>query len=162
MHPRSVFALKLNFKSHSRSPSFLHHFLCFKAWLTYNWSQELFYNVYSINIMLWYRVWPARFLTRFASSWSHQFKAYEIQLSPQSISCDSDLINHGSDCSILFLDRKLPFQFSPKPINHFVIFLSHCVLLYVLFPTVYNVRIFVAREYHHHFRILDSGEARVL
>jgi hypothetical protein len=28
------------------------------------------------------------FLTQFASSWSHQFKAYEIQPSPQTISCD--------------------------------------------------------------------------
>jgi hypothetical protein len=129
MHPRPVFAFKPDFKPHGRSPSFLHHFLCFKAWLTSNWSQKLIYNVYSINIMLWYRVWPTQFLTRFASSWSHKFKAYEIQRNPQTISCDHgegvwsvNLINYGSDCSISFLDRKLPLQFSPKPLNYFAYF----------------------------------------
>jgi hypothetical protein len=168
MHPRPVFTFKPDFKPHSRSSSFLHHFLYFKTWLESNWSQELIYNVYSINRMLWYRVWPTQFLTRFVSSWSHQFKAYEIQPSPQKISCDHgegvwsvNLFNYGSDCSILFLDRKFSLQFSPKPLNHFASSLSHCILLTVLFPTVYNMWVFIAREHHHHFRILDSGEARV-
>jgi hypothetical protein len=163
MHPRSVFAFKPDFKPHNRSPSFLHHFLCFKAWLASNWSQELIYNVYSINRMLWYRVSPTRFLTRFASSWSHQFKSYEIQPSPQTISCDHgecvcsvNLINYGSDCSISFLDRKLPLQISSKPLNHFTSSLSHCIPLSILFPTVYNMWVFVAREHHHHFRIFGQ------
>jgi hypothetical protein len=141
MHPRPVFAFKPDFKPHSRSPSFLHHFLCFKAWLASNWSQKLIYNVYSINRMLSYRVWLTRFFTRFANSWSHQFKAYEIQTSPQTISCDHgegvlsvNLINHCSDCLILFLDQKLPLQFSPKLLNHFAsFFILLCSSLYVLF-----------------------------
>jgi hypothetical protein len=78
MHPRPVFAFKLDFKSHSRSPSFLHHFLYFKAWLVSNWSQKFIYNVYSINGMLWYRVWPTRFWTQFVSLWSHQFESYKF------------------------------------------------------------------------------------
>jgi hypothetical protein len=41
MHPRPVFTFKPDFKPHSRSPSFHHHFLRFKSWLTYNWSQNL-------------------------------------------------------------------------------------------------------------------------
>jgi hypothetical protein len=61
MHPRPVFIFKPDFKPHSRSSSFLHYFLCFKAWLASNWSQELIYNIYSINRMLRYRVWPTRF-----------------------------------------------------------------------------------------------------
>jgi hypothetical protein len=169
MHPRSAFVFKPDFKPHNRSPSFLHHFLCFKTWLVSNWSHELIYNVYSINRILWYRVWPTRFLTRFASSWSHQFKTYEIQPSPQTISCDYgegvwsvNLINHGSDCSILFLDRKLFLHFSPKLLNHFVSSSSYCVFLFVLFLTVYNMWIFIAWEHYHHFRILDSGKTRTV
>jgi hypothetical protein len=166
MHPRPIFVFKPDFKPHNRSPLFIHHFLCFKPWLASNWSQESIYNVYSINRMLWYRVWPTRFLTRFASSWSHQFKAYEIQPSPQTISCDHgegvwsvNLINYGSDCSISFFDRKISLPFSPKPLNHFASSLSCCVLLSVLFPTVYNMWVFVAWEHHHHFRILDGGSS---
>jgi hypothetical protein len=165
MHPRSVFIFKPDFKPHNRSHSFLHHFLCFKAWLASNWSQELIYNVYSINKMLRYRVWPTRFLTRFASSWSHQFKPYEIQPSSQTISCDYgegvwsvNLINYDSDCSISFLNRKLSLQFSPKSLNHFASSLSHCVLLYVLYPTVYNMWVFVARDHRLHFRFCNSEE----
>jgi hypothetical protein len=158
MHPRPVFAFKPNFKPHSCSPSFLHH-LCFKSWFASNWSQELIYNVYSINRMLWYRVWPTRFLTRFVSSWSHQFKTYEIQPSPQTIFCDHEegvwslnLINYGSDCSISFLDRKFPLLISPKPLNHFASSSSLCVLLFVLFPTIYNMWVFIARDHRLHFR----------
>jgi hypothetical protein len=127
MHPRPVFTFKLDFKPHSHSLSFLQYFSCFKSWLVSNWSQELIYNIYSINRIFRYRVWPTRFLTRFTSSWSHQFKAFEIQPSPQIISCDHgegvwsvNLINYGSDCSILFLDQKLLLHFSPKSLNHFV------------------------------------------
>jgi hypothetical protein len=155
MHPRPIFAFKLNFKPHSRFHSFLHHFLCFKAWLTSNLSQKLIYNVYSINKMLRYRVWPTWFLTRFVSSWSHQFKGFEI---PQTISCDHgecvwsvNLINYDSNYSISFLDQKLLLQFSPKPLNHFTCSSSHYVLLSVLFPMVYNTWVFIVREYHHHF-----------
>jgi hypothetical protein len=162
MHPRPVFTFKPDFKAHSRSPSFLHHFLCFKAWLTSNLSQELTYNVYSINRMLWYIVWPTRFLTRFASSWSHQFKVYEIQPSPQTISCD-----HGEGVWIGLLDfifgsKTSPSVFSQTAQPFCKFFLSHYVLLFVLFPMVYNMWVFVAREHHHYFRILDNGEARVL
>jgi hypothetical protein len=138
MYPRPVFAFKPDFKPHNRSPSFLHYFLCFKAWLASNWSQKLIYNVYSINRMLWYRVWPTRFFDPI------------------------NLINYGSDCSISYLDRKLHLQFSPKPLNYFASSLSHCVLLSVLFPTVYNMWVFVAREHHHHFWILHHGEARTV
>jgi hypothetical protein len=143
----------------TRSPSFLHHFLCFKTWLTSNWSQELIYNIYSINRMPRYRVWPTQFLTRFMSSWSHQFETFEIQPSSQIIFWDHgegvwsiNLINHGSNCSISFLDRKFLLQFSPKPLNHFASSSSHCVLLSVLFPTVYNILDFIAHDHHHHFR----------
>jgi hypothetical protein len=169
MHPRPIFALKPNFKTHSRSRSFLHHFLCFKTWIASNWSQKLIYNVYSINRMLWYRVWLTRFLTRFASLWSHQFKTYEIQPKPQTISCDHgegvwsvNLINYGSDCSILFLDRKLPLQFSPKPLNHFTSSLSHCLLLSVFFSTVYNMWVFAARYHWLHFRFWNRRKIAVL
>jgi hypothetical protein len=125
---------------------------------------KLIYNVYSINIMLWFRVWPTWFWTRFASSWSHKFETFKIQRSSQTISCDHEqdvwsfnLINYGSDCSILFLNRKLLLQFSPKSLNHFVSSSSHCVLLSDLFPTVYNMWIFIIREYHHHFRFWSNG-----
>jgi hypothetical protein len=121
---------------------FLRHFLRFKPWLASNWSHKLIYNVYSINRMLWYRVWATQFWIRFASSWSHQFETFKIQLSPQIISCDHregvwsvNLINYGSDCSILFLDQKLFLQFSPKRLNHFTSSSSLCVLLSVLFLT---------------------------
>jgi hypothetical protein len=151
MHLRPVFAFKPDFKPHSRSFLFLHHFLCFKSWLTSNWSQELIYNVYSINRMLQYRVWLTQFLTRFASSWSHQFKAYEIQPSSQTISCyhgegvwSVNLINYGLDCSILFLERKFSLEFSSEPLKYFASSLSHCVLLSMLFSTVYNMWVFVA------------------
>jgi hypothetical protein len=167
MHPRPVFAFKPDFKPHSRSPLFLHHFLCFKAWLASNWSQELMYNVYSINRMLWYRVWPTRFLTWFASSWSHQFKAYEIQSSPSNnllwpwrrcLKCQFDQLWLGLLDFIFWSEISL--QFSPKPLNHFISSLSHCVLLTVLFPTVYNMWVFIARDHRLHFRFWDSGDSR--
>jgi hypothetical protein len=168
MHPRSVFAFKPDFKPYSRSPSFLHNFLCLKAWLASNWSQKLIYNVYSINKMLRYRVWPTRFLTWFASSWFHQFEAFKIQPSSQTISCDHredvwiiNLINYGSDWSISFLDRKLPIQFSPKPLNHFVSSSSLCVLLFVIFPTVYNMWVFIAQNHRLHFQIFRSWRGLV-
>jgi hypothetical protein len=169
MHLRPVFAFKPDFKPHSRSPSFLHHFLCFKAWLASNWSQKLIYNIYSINRILWYRVWPTRFLTRFASLWSHQFKAYEIQPSPQTISCDHEegvwsvnLINYDSDCSISFLNWKLPLLFFLKPLNNFTSSLSHCILLSVLFPTVYNMWLFIARDQMLHFRFWNREKLGLL
>jgi hypothetical protein len=169
MHLRPIFTFKLNFEPHSRSPSFLYHFLCFKAWLASNLFYELIYNIYSINRMLRYRVWPTRFLTRFTSSWSHQFDAFEIQPSSQTVSWDHgqgvwsvNFINHGSDCSILFLDWKILIQFSPKQLNHFASSLSYCVLLFVLFPTIYNMWVFIAQDHYHHFRILSRGKARIL
>jgi hypothetical protein len=146
MHLISVFAFKPDFKPHIRSHSFLHHFLCFKSWLTSNWPQKLIYNIYSINKIFRYRVWATRFWTRFASSLSHKFGAFKIQSNPQIIFCDHEegvwsvnLINYGSNCSILFLDQKLLLQFSPKLLNHFASSSYPCVLLSVLFPTVYNM-----------------------
>jgi hypothetical protein len=50
MHPRPIFAFKLDFKSHSRSPSFIHHFLCFKAWLASNWSQKNWFIMFIQSI----------------------------------------------------------------------------------------------------------------
>jgi hypothetical protein len=159
MHPRPIFAFKPDFKPHSHSPSFIYHFSCFKAWLVSNWSQKLIYNIYSINRMLWYRVWATQFFTWFASLWSHQFEAFKIQPNTQTISWDHgegawivNLINYGLDCSISFLDRKLLLQFSPKSLNHFVSSLSNCVFFFVLFPMVYNIWVFIVREHHHHFR----------
>jgi hypothetical protein len=166
---RDLFLLSNSISNHSRSPSFLYHFLCFKSWLASTWSQKLICNIYSINRMLWYRVRATQFLTRFMSLWSHQFEVFEIQPNSQTISWDHgegvwsvNLINYGSDCSISFLDRKFPLQFSPKPLHHFMNSLSHYVLLFVLFPTIYNMWIFIARDHHHHFRILGHGESRTV
>jgi hypothetical protein len=57
--------------------------------------------------------------------------------------------------NFIFGSKTFP-SFSPKPLNHFASSLSHCVLLTVLFPTVYNIWIFIAREHHHHFRIFGQ------
>jgi hypothetical protein len=144
MHPIPVFTFRLDFKPHYRSPSFLHHFLFFKAWLTSNWSQKLIYNVYSINRMLRYRVWLTQFFTRFANPWSHQFEAFEIQLSSQTISCDhgesvwiANLINYASDCSIfIFLSETFTSVFSQtaQPFREF--FVSLCSPLRTLFNDI--------------------------
>jgi hypothetical protein len=56
-----------------------------------------------------------------------------------------------------FWIENFSFSFSPKLLNHFVNSLSHCVLLFVLFPMVYNMWVFIAREYHHHFRFWSNG-----
>jgi hypothetical protein len=157
MHP------KPNFKPHSRSSSILHYFSYFKAWLELNWPQKLIYIFYSINRMFWYRVWATRFWTRFASSWSHQFEDFKTQPIPQIISYDHgegvwsiNLINYCSDCSNLFSYQKLLLQFSPKPLNLFASSLSLCVLLFVLFSTIYNIWVFIARDHHHHFWFWSS------
>jgi hypothetical protein len=138
MHPRPDFAFKPDFKPHSRSSSFHHHFLCFKVWLTSNWSQELTYNVYSINKMLWYRVWPTRFLTRFVSSWSHQFKAYEIQPSLKQSLVTMEKVFEVSIWSIMariarfhFWIRNSPFSFLPNRwtilhVFYLIVFSSPC------------------------------------
>jgi hypothetical protein len=141
MHPRPVFAFKPDFKPHGRFPSFLHHFLCFKAWLAFSGMDPRNWSIMFIQSIKCYGIefdqlnfWPdlrVRSLTN--------LKLMKFNQAIKQSFVTTEKVFEVSIWSIIARIARFYFwigNFSPKPLNHFASSLSHFVLLSVLFPTI--------------------------